>query len=162
MRLSQGVEWAVHSCTVLASVPADRALPAAKLAEFHGVPGAYLAKHLQALSAAEIVTSVPGPLGGYRLARTAEEITLLDIVLAVDGDESSFVCTEIRQRGPAGCKATAYPKPCGIARAMWAAEVAWRDALQAQTVADIVASMFEEAPREGFAKGAVWLREVIR
>jgi hypothetical protein len=33
-------------------LPDDRALPASSLAEFHGVPGAYLAKHLQALSQA--------------------------------------------------------------------------------------------------------------
>src|SRR5919197_900673 len=68
MKLSEGVEWALHCCTVLALVPEDRALPAARLAEFHGVPTAYLAKHLQALSRAGVIESVPGQRGGYRLA----------------------------------------------------------------------------------------------
>ena len=76
MRLSDGVEWGVHVCTVLAIVPPDRALPAAKLAEFHGVPAAYLAKHLQALARAGVLETTKGPKGGYRLARPATEITL--------------------------------------------------------------------------------------
>jgi DNA-binding IscR family transcriptional regulator len=55
MRMGDGVEWALHSCTMLALLPPESALPAARLAEFHGVPAAYLAKHLQALSQAGIV-----------------------------------------------------------------------------------------------------------
>ena len=60
MKLSDGVEWGIHCCTVLAALPEGTALPAARLAEFHGVPAAYLAKHLQALSRAGIVTTEPG------------------------------------------------------------------------------------------------------
>ncbi|MGH6991101.1 MAG: Rrf2 family transcriptional regulator, partial [Stellaceae bacterium] len=56
MRISDGVEWAVHLCGVLAAAPVGRGLPGAKLAEFHDLPPAYLAKHLQALSRAGIVT----------------------------------------------------------------------------------------------------------
>src|SRR4029079_17209401 len=52
VKLSDGVEWGVHACTVLSVLPADAALPAPKLAEYHGVPSAYLAKHLQALERA--------------------------------------------------------------------------------------------------------------
>ena len=36
--LSDGVEWGVHVCVLLAALPDDAALPAAKLAEYHGVP----------------------------------------------------------------------------------------------------------------------------
>jgi DNA-binding IscR family transcriptional regulator len=46
MRLSQGVEWGLHCAALVALLPPDRTLPAARLAEYHGVPGAYLAKHL--------------------------------------------------------------------------------------------------------------------
>ena len=48
--MADGVEWAVHSCVLLATLPSDGALPAAKLAEYHGVPAAYLAKHLAFLT----------------------------------------------------------------------------------------------------------------
>src|SRR6058998_4087010 len=79
MRMNQGVEWAAHCAALLAVLPPDVAVPAATLAEFHDLPAAYLAKALQQLAAAGIVTAVPGRRGGYRLARSAEQITLLDI-----------------------------------------------------------------------------------
>ena len=162
MKLSDGVEWAVHCCTVLAFVPPDTAVPAAKLAEFHGVPGAYLAKHLQALSRDGIVESVPGPRGGYRLARPASDITLWDIVAAVDGTEPAFRCAEIRQRGPAALNAREYKLPCSITRAMHRAEAAYRAELKAQTIADLVQELAVSVHPKSLEKGAVWLQEVLR
>ena len=162
MRLSEGVAWTLHCCTVLALLPDGSALPASRLAEFHGVPGAYLAKHLQSLSRAGIIESVPGPRGGYRLSRPASDITLLDVVTAVEGDEPAFRCMEIRRRGPAAIAASGYPKPCGIARAMWRAEEAWRRELAAQTVGDLVAGLATDVDPRAARKGAAWFQEVIR
>ncbi|HEX7135957.1 MAG TPA: Rrf2 family transcriptional regulator [Iamia sp.] len=159
--MSDGVEWAVHCCTVLAALPPGEALPAARLAEYHEVPPAYLAKHLQATTAAGITASVPGPKGGYRLARPAAEITLLDVVLAVDGDENAFRCSEIRQRGPAvSADATAYRRACHIARAMWRAEAAWRASLRETTVADLFTEVVTTVPPDVLVKGAEWIQEV--
>ena len=45
--MGEGVEWALHVCTVLALLPEGTAMPATRLAEFHGVPAPYLAKQLQ-------------------------------------------------------------------------------------------------------------------
>ena len=101
MQLGEGVEWALHCCTVLALVPPENTLPSSRLAEYHGVPPAYLAKHLQALAQAGIVESVAGRKGGYRLARAAYDITLIDVIDAVEGARPAFRCTEIRRRGPA-------------------------------------------------------------
>ena len=84
MKLSDGVEWGVHVCTVLAVLPPDAALPAPRLAEYHGVPSAYLAKHLQALARAGVLETVKGPRGGYRLARPPAEITVLEVVEAIE------------------------------------------------------------------------------
>jgi Rrf2 family protein len=162
MRIGEGVEWAVHSCTLLAVVPPDRSLPAARLAEFHDVPPAYLAKHLQALSRAGIVETVSGPRGGYRLARAPSEITVLDIVDAVEGDEPAFRCTEIRQRGPAGQPAECYPRPCGIAQTMWSAERAWRKALRSRTVADLVQIASAEVTTDAVETTVEWMRQAIR
>jgi Rrf2 family protein len=162
MRISEGVEWAVHCCTLLAAVGPGRTLPASRLAEYHEVPPAYLAKHLQALSRAGLVESVPGPRGGYRLARNPAEMTVLDIVEAVEGNEPAFTCTEIRQRGPAGQDPASYARPCGIARAMWAAEDAWRAELAKHTVASLLGGVLQDASREALAAGAKWLDEAAR
>ena len=162
MRISEGVEWAVHCCTVLAALRDGQTLPAAKLAEYHDVPPAYLAKHLQALSRAGLVESVAGPRGGYRLARPAEDITVLDVVQAVEGDEPAFRCTEIRQRGPAAVEADRYPRPCGIARTMWEAERAWRDVLQSNTIADLLGGVLDDADPRALGLGARWLQQSAR
>lgn len=161
MKLSDGVEWALHCCTVLALVPADSALPAAKLAEFHGVPAAYLAKHLQALARAGIVESLPGARGGYRLSRPATDITLLDVVLAVEGTAPAFRCTEIRQRGPASLPAKEYGVPCTITRAMGRAEQAWRESLRSETVADLLMSLSKDVNPRAAMKAAAWMQEAL-
>ena len=76
MKLSDGVEWGVHACTLLAVLPSDAALPAPRLAEYHGVPSAYLAKHLQALARAGVTPRsdehLPEALRGLRVAGAAQ------------------------------------------------------------------------------------------
>lgn len=162
MRIGEGVEWALHCCTLLAVVPEGTALPAARLAEYHGVPAAYLAKHLQALAAAGILESVPGRRGGYRLAKRPADVALIDVVDAIEGGETAFRCTEIRRRGPAALARSKYVKPCGIARAMWAAEEAWRAALAERTIADLLGGLAVDVPMEAAVKTAAWLQEVSR
>ncbi|MEA3075619.1 MAG: hypothetical protein QOF60_527 [Actinomycetota bacterium] len=162
MRMGRGVEWALHTCTVLALLPDGTAMPSARLAEFHGVPGAYLAKQLQAMAAAGIVESVPGRKGGYRLAKPARKVTLLEVLEAVDGGEPAFRCTEIRQRGPAQVDPGCYSKTCGIARAMWAAESAWRAELRKRTVADLIEGLAADVHPEAAVKAAAWFQEVLR
>ena len=138
MKMSEGVEWGLHCMSLLAGLPTGATLPTKSLAEYHGLSETYLSKHLQALTNAKIIESVPGPKGGYRLVRLPQEITLLEVVEAIDGREPAFRCTEIRQRGPLGREPEAYRLPCGIHIAMARAEKAWREALRAQTIADLV------------------------
>ena len=137
MKMSDGVEQAIHSVAMLASLSPDGVLSAAALAEFHGVSTSYLLKHLQSLSGAGILSTVPGPKGGYRLAKEPKGITLLDIVLAVEGPAPAFRCAEIRQRGPNPLPDRYFSKPCGINAAMLKAERAYRAELAKTTVADI-------------------------
>lgn len=161
MRMSAGVEWAAHCTVLLTALPEGATLPAHRLAEYHALPAPYLAKSLQALAAAGIVAAVPGRHGGYRLGRPATEITLLDVVLAIEGDEALFRCTEIRRRGPTRVGRGAYPAVCGIAAAMQQAEAAWRSELERTTVADLASGVRRAAPPEALAKSAVWLRSAL-
>ena len=162
MRLGEGVEWSLHCVAVLAALPPDRALPAARLAEFHGVPPAYLAKHLQALAAAGVVESVVGPRGGYRLARPPAEITVLDVVEAVDPDPSTFRCTEIRRRGPAAVASREYRVPCAIHAVMDRADQAWRDSLRATTILDLMGMVAGGISPKAMEKTVTWFQEVLR
>lgn len=162
MKLSDGVEWALHCAALLAVIPPDAVLPGKALAEYHGISESYLLKHLQALTAADLFESVPGPKGGYRLARPAAEITVLEIVDAVEGRQPAFRCMEIRQRGPAGLEPEVYRLPCVINGTMLRAEMAWRRALKARTVADIVAGLTERADPRAVEKTLTWFQERLR
>ncbi|MFH9420851.1 RrF2 family transcriptional regulator [Streptomyces sp. NPDC017529] len=140
MRMSEGVEWALHCCVTLAWVGDDRPVPTARLAASFDLPPAYLNKRLQALARAGVLTSTPGARGGFRLARPPERITLMDVVAAIEGTEDAFRCTEIRRQGSgSAAPARDFRGPCGISTAMRKAELAWRRELAQQTVADLLA-----------------------
>jgi Rrf2 family protein len=152
--MSGGVEWALHCAVTLTTAPGP--VPAARLAALHDVSPSYLAKHLQALSRAGLVRSTQGQSGGYVLTRPAAEITVLDVVTAVEGSEPAFVCTELRQRGPCAAPPEACLAPCAIARTMRSAEAAWQHSLRSVTVADLAAQVDDVAPDALAAMGA-WL-----
>ncbi|MDY0812781.1 Rrf2 family transcriptional regulator [Kitasatospora purpeofusca] len=155
MKLSGGVEWALHCCVVLTT--AADPVPAARLATLHDVSPSYLAKQLQALSRAGLVHSVQGKTGGYVLTRKPAEISVLDVVQAVDGANPAFVCTEIRQRGPLGTPPEQCTGPCPIARVMGAADAAWRASLAAVTIADLAASVETDSGPEALPTVGAWL-----
>ena len=156
--MSLGVEWAVHCCVVMSR--SDGPVPSQKLAELHGVSPSYLAKHLQQLARAELVAATEGRVGGYQLTRAAERITVLDVVQAIEGCESAFRCTEIRQNGPLPTPPEACRKPCGVARVFHAAEGAYRAALQKVTIADLAATVEAESGPESFVALRRWLEPV--
>ncbi|MEU4419822.1 Rrf2 family transcriptional regulator [Actinoplanes sp. NPDC024001] len=146
MRMSEGVEWALHTCLNLTWLPEDKPVPTAKLAAFYELPAAYLNKQMQALSRAGIVSSTPGPRGGFRLARDPERITLLDIVVAIEGPEEAFRCEQLLQQGPGADPTVDYRQACLISQAMRRADLAWRRELAAQTIADLKRSVEQQFP----------------
>jgi Rrf2 family protein len=161
MKLSEGVEWSVHCCTILSLLPPGVTISGPRLAEYHDVPSAYLVKQLQKLSQSGIVETVKGRKGGYRLARPGNKITLLDVVLAVEGTERAFRCTEIRSKGPTRVAGVNYPKPCGIAAAMWVAERAWRDELARHTMSDLANHAAVEIDPRQVEKAQRWFQKVL-
>jgi Rrf2 family protein len=136
---------------------ADAPVPVTRLAELHDVSSTYLAKQLQALSRAGILSSAQGKAGGYALTRAAADTTVLDVVEAIDGVQPTFACTEIRQRGPLATPPEACTQPCAINRAMTAADQAWRAALREVTIADLARSVATDYDADvlGTVKG--WL-----
>ncbi|XVV14579.1 RrF2 family transcriptional regulator [Actinoplanes sp. CA-131856] len=155
MKMTGGVEWGLHCCVVLSA--ATEPVAAAKLAELHDVSATYLAKQLQLLSRAGLVRSAPGQSGGYLLTRPASEITVLDVVEAIDGPQPAFRCTEVRQCGPMAVPAQRCDTPCPIAAVMDAADRAWRESLRAVTIGALAATVTVTTPRELWERARVWL-----
>ena len=88
---SQTTEYALRVMAWLALSP-DVLVPTVNLAEKTRVPLHYLAKVLQQLASQELVKGRRGVRGGYRLARPAKEITLLQVVRAVSSVERFPAC----------------------------------------------------------------------
>jgi Rrf2 family protein len=162
MKLSDGVEWALHCAAFLAALPLEFVLPGKALAEYHGVSESYLLKHLQALTRAGILESVPGPKGGYRLAKPADQVTLLAVVEAIEGKEPAFRCAEIRQCGPAALEPSAYRLPCKINVTMLRAEAAWKDVLRSQTLAELAQSVTQSLDPRVAELALPWLQQNLR
>ncbi|WP_414657836.1 Rrf2 family transcriptional regulator [Deinococcus sp. VB343] len=80
---SQTAEYALRAAVMLAEPPL-RALSAAELARLTEVPPPYLFKVMGQLVRAGVVTGQRGKHGGYRLSRPADEISVLEVVNAVD------------------------------------------------------------------------------
>lgn len=89
--LSQTTEYALRAMACLAYTP-DRLMPTPLLAEITKVPSNYLAKVLQSLVQSHLVEGRRGVGGGYRLARPAQEITILDVVRAMDSLDRIKTC----------------------------------------------------------------------
>ena len=146
--MGRGVEWAVHSCVNMAWTPAGEAVNSARLAEYYKLPGAYLNKQLQALVRAGILGSVSGPRGGFHLARRPENVTVLDIVLALEGPDPVFRCEGILGNVPDADTEQNFVRTCLISQTMRQAELAWRQALARQTIAGIADSMERRFPQD--------------
>ena len=137
MELTEGVEWALHTCLNLSWVDDGEAKTTAQLAAFYDLPAPYLNKQLQSLARAGVLSSTPGPRGGFRLARDPEDVSLLDIVVAIEGRTQAFACEHLLADGPGGDPSVDYAVSCVLSQAMSRADLAWRRELAGRSLADI-------------------------
>ncbi|MFD7445221.1 RrF2 family transcriptional regulator [Streptomyces sp. NPDC059909] len=142
----------------LAWLGSGEPVAAAQLAAGHDLPASYLNKQLQRLVKAGLLESVPGALGGFRLTRPLEAVSVLDVVLAIEGNEPLFRCMEIRRCGTVGerCPDGVFTRACAVKMAMGRAEAAWRKVLAEQSLADVQAGAEMHAPAM-----AVHVRQVL-
>jgi Rrf2 family protein len=159
--ITNSVEYGLHCLLFLVS--AGEAQPSSRdLAELQGVSPSFVAKIFPKLEKAGIVAASEGFRGGYRLAKAAEEITVLAIVDAIEGYKPLFACQEIRDRcavfdGDAPNWAT--DGVCGIHAVMLRAEKSMRDSLARETLADLAQTLNHKAPRDFGPNVQEWLSD---
>jgi Rrf2 family protein len=153
------VEYALHCLLWLAP---SREAPASSrdLAELTGVSPALVAKILPKLEKAGILEAHGGVAGGYRLARPADEITVLEIVDAADGGKRLFDCKEVRLKCPlfgADPPSWASRGVCTIHAVMLRAEKAMRREMAQTTLLDISHAVGVKAPDSFGGEVGGWL-----
>jgi FeS assembly SUF system regulator len=90
--LSKLADYGVIVATHLA-IHSDRQANAAQIAAETRLPPATVAKVLKALAHAELVSATRGASGGYRLARPARDVSVAEVVAAIDGDIGLTQCS---------------------------------------------------------------------
>jgi Rrf2 family protein len=85
MILSRASEYGIQALLFLAGKPPGRFVTVREIARGARVSAPFLSKVLGQLAAHGLLASLKGPRGGVRLARPAKEITVLDVVEAIDG-----------------------------------------------------------------------------
>ena len=85
MQITRQADYAVRAVLFLARVGPDRMAATSAIAEDQSIPPSFLAKIVSQLSVAGLLQTSRGARGGVSLARPAEEISLLEVVEAIDG-----------------------------------------------------------------------------
>lgn len=93
IRLNKLTDYAVVVLSQMANDPAT-VITAPKLAHDTALPVPTVSKLLKSLARADILTSHRGAGGGYVLGRDAEDITVADIIIALEGPISLTACVD--------------------------------------------------------------------
>jgi Rrf2 family transcriptional regulator, cysteine metabolism repressor len=103
MMFSTKAEYGVRVMAHLAKTDGDQPISLGSIADAEGLPLAYLEHLVQRLRKAELVESRRGAHGGYTLARPAAEITMAEVVAALEGDIAPIECITADADGVLTC-----------------------------------------------------------
>lgn len=132
MRISAKADYAVRAMAELAAIPPGRPLKAESLAASQDIPRNFLDNILSELRASGLVRTLRGPEGGSMLARPAAEITVAEVLRAVEGPLAA-----VRGTRP---EALEYPGAATRLPEVWVAVRAnLRGVLERVTLADLAA-----------------------
>lgn len=140
MRVPAKVDYAIQAAAELATAGPGR-LKSGQIAKAQQLPPKFPENIRSELKHAGIVESHRGAEGGYQLGRPADQITLADIIRAVDGP-----LAKVRQTRP---QSLPYPDPASRLLDVWiAARVSLRSVLEHVTLADLVAGTLPSSVRD--------------
>ncbi|MDL2235433.1 Rrf2 family transcriptional regulator [Christensenellaceae bacterium OttesenSCG-928-L17] len=92
MKYTKGTNYALHIIAFFMRQGDKETFSLQPLATKMEMPPAYLSKILSQLVKADLIQSVSGANGGYRLRKKKEEITFFDVVRAIEGSGALFTC----------------------------------------------------------------------
>ena len=137
MRISAKVDYAVRAAVQLAAADSDRATKGDAIARAQGIPLKFLENILSDLRHAGLVRSQRGAEGGYWLNRPAAEISVADVIRAVEGPLAS-----VRGQRP---EDIAYEGPAEPLQKVWiAVRASLRSVAEHVTLADIATGALPE------------------
>jgi Rrf2 family protein len=150
VRISAKTDYAVRAAVELAAHSDDHPLKSERISQAQGIPLRFLENILVQLRQGGIVVSRRGAEGGYRLAEPADQITVADVIRAIDGPLAAVSGERPEKLAFEG---TAEPL-----RDVWVAvRASLRDVLEHVTLADLASGALPEAVRARTADPDAWL-----
>lgn len=140
LALTRRGDYAVRAALALAEAGEHR-LSAAAIADRMRIPTSFVAQVMADLSRTGVAVSVRGRAGGYRLARPADEVSLLDAIQAAEGDRRR---TCVLRGSPCDARGT-----CAVHDTFVRGEAAALDVLRQATLAGIVSEVDQPGNPEG-------------
>jgi Rrf2 family protein len=134
MKLSTRAEYGIRVLVALAKADGERPTSLAGIARTDKLPHAYIEQLVGALRRAGLVTSTRGHAGGYRLARPAGQISLVDAVRALDGPILEMPCA-----GPDDLESCDRPQDCSVHEVFERLQSSLSDTLGGTTLAEVAA-----------------------
>lgn len=150
MRVSAKTDYAIRAALELAAAPDERPVKGERIATAQAIPLRFLENILMALRHAGLVESRRGADGGYRLARAAADVTLADVIRAIDGPLAG-----VSGRRPETLDFDGVAEPM---KDVWiAVRASLRSVLEQVTLADVVAGELPEHVRAMLADEDAWV-----
>ena len=137
MQITRQADYAVRAVSYLVRLGADRRAATSVIAHEQQIPPSFLAKIVSQLSVAGLLNTSRGARGGVSLARPPEDITLLDVVEAIDGPIMLNECI-----GEGGT--CVFSEECLIRPIWYDAQVELVDKLNSTTFAKILDDNYQE------------------
>lgn len=94
MQITRQADYALRAMLYLAWLEPNQRAATSQIADFQQIPSSFLAKIISQLSIAGLINTSRGARGGVSLARKPEEISLLEVVEAIDGPITLNECTK--------------------------------------------------------------------
>jgi Rrf2 family protein len=135
MQVTRAGEYGIIGLLYLARQPADRTTMVEEISEAEGVPKSFLAKIFQSLVKRGLVQSVRGAGGGFRLAKPAGKITVLEIINCV---ETGFALQKCVTSNPRCVVADRKVGACALCGIFNEAQQQVNDVLSRTTLADLL------------------------
>ncbi len=157
MIYSRSTEYAIRAFVNLAQVPEGKYAMVKQIAEQEGIPAHFLAKILQQLARKGLLRSSKGPTGGYSLRTSPKEISLIQLVEALDGLTDYQKCVS----GLSECTDDA---PCGMHDSWKALRARIMEYLEKTTIADLASALEQkrralEKPRKAKKAAAAGVKK---
>ena len=150
MRVSAKTDYALRAAVELAAAGGDAPVKGERLATSQSIPLRFLENILLQLRHAGIVESRRGAEGGYKLARPAEDITLADVIRAIDGPLAG-----VSGARPETLDFTGVAEPM---RDVWiAVRASLRGVLEGVTLADVIGGGLPQHVRDLVADEDAWV-----